>query len=244
MMESALAKWKSLPGDQRILPGLPHTGEKVAWQKLYPSDGLVLSVTSRDLERNPPVENNWRGKSWNRDYAWFTSDETASFIPAELKVGERRDVPTDLVNRLYRLHLVDNVRGETLPYPVNGIEKGRLTATVTALDADTIKLHLEGEARLSNEGVWSIAGFRDMETPTPQKRGFEPKLLGRATYDRKKQRFAAFEMLAVGMRWGATQYNGRTRDPGPAPMAVAFTLAGNSAAERVPPAYLYAYGWK
>ena len=244
MMESALDKWKSLAREQRLLPDAPAAVEKISWQALYPASGLVLSVTNRDLPRESPSSNDSKGKSWNRDYAWFTREEAAALVPEEARIGASRAIAQDLVNRLYRLHLVDSVRGETQPFPVNGIEKATLASRVTEVKGDTVKLHLEGETRLTNEGVWSIAGFRDMQSPSPQKRGYDAKLLGRATFDRAKQRFTDFEMLAVGMRWGATQYNGRANDRDPAPMAVAFTLAGSAPAERVPPAFLGAYGWK
>ncbi len=38
------------------------------------------------------------------------------------------------------------------------------------------------------------------------------KLLGSARFDRKQGRFVGFEVVAVGTRWGATQYNVRGND--------------------------------
>jgi hypothetical protein len=47
-------------------------------------------------------------------------------------------------------------------------------------------------------------------------------------------------------RWGGNAYNGRLdeRDFGPAPMGIVLKLAGDSAAERVPPLFFKSYGWK
>jgi hypothetical protein len=49
--------------------------------------------------------------------------------------------------------------------------------------------------------------------------------------------------VAVGTRWGGTQYNSRADDLDPAPMGLSFTLAGTSPAEHVPPAHVWDYGW-
>jgi hypothetical protein len=69
-------------------------------------------------------------------------------------------------------------------------------------------------------------------------------LLGTATFDLKKERFLSFELVAVGTRWGATQFNVRSDDLGPAGMGFYFTLAGDSPAERVAPAHFFqVYRW-
>jgi hypothetical protein len=89
-----------------------------------------------------------------------------------------------------------------------------------------------------------VSGSRGARTVTPQKRGYEARLLGRATYDVAKERFLTFELVAVGTRWGGTQFNVRRDDLDPAPMGVLFTLAGDSPWERVAPAFFNeVYGW-
>jgi hypothetical protein len=244
MLERALAKWEALPREQRLLADTPiGTASVQGWQRLYPADGLVLRVNSRDLPREQ-ADNSGRGQTWNLDFVWFTKAEARQFVPAEIKNGAHTELPQELVERIARLHLVDNVRGETQPFPPTAVEKAVISSKIVEVDADTVKLHLEGATKASMEGIWSIAGYRDMASPSPQKRGYETKILGKAEYDVKKERFKSFEMLAVGMRHGATQYNGRSRDPGPAPMGHAFTLAGDTPAERVPPAFFGAYGWR
>jgi hypothetical protein len=107
-----------------------------------------------------------------------------------------------------------------------------------------VTLRLEGETRAAAEGMWSVAGYRDMDNPTLQKRGFETRVLGSAEFDTERGRFVNLEMLAVGTRWGGTTYNGRSDDLAPAPIGAAFTLAGDSPAERVAPAHFSRYGWR
>jgi hypothetical protein len=93
------------------------------------------------------------------------------------------------------------------------------------------------------EGDWSIRGYRDMNRPSRQERGLEMKLLGSARFDRRKGRFVGFELVAVGTRWGGTQYNGRGNDLAPAPFGAVLSLAGESRAERVAPEHFHGYGW-
>jgi hypothetical protein len=209
----------------------------------YPEDGLVLRTTTRDLPRPeagaPPDD--WRGKAWNQDLAWFKKEEARAFVPDDPKPGARRDVPASLVRRLATLSLVDNVRGETDPYKEQHVERAELVATVGAVEGGRVTLRLEGATRCVARGRWSIDGYRDMNKPSAQERGFESRLLGSADFDLKQGRFTRFDLLAIGTRWGATQYNVRTRDLGPAPIGASFELAGAGPADRVVPAFVWDY---
>jgi hypothetical protein len=91
-------------------------------------------------------------------------------------------------------------------------------------------------------GDWSIRGFEDMNRPSGQERGLEMKLLGSARFDRKHGRFVGFEIVAVGTRWGGTQYNRRENDLAPAPFGAVLSLADASRAQRVAPAHFRGYG--
>jgi hypothetical protein len=93
-------------------------------------------------------------------------------------------------------------------------------------------------------GRWPVEGFADMNAPSEQRRSVETRLIGRAAYDVAKARFVAFEMVAAGSRSGATQYNARADDLGPAPIGFVFTLAGDDPADRVAPAFFWGYGWR
>ena len=82
-----------------------------------------------------------------------------------------------------------------------------------------------------------------LSSVTAQERGYDAALLGGAWFDRESGRFTRFELIAAGRRWGGTQYNGRGDDLGLAGMGVLLTLAEDSPADRVPPAFLQLYGW-
>jgi hypothetical protein len=244
MLQRALARWEKLSRAERLLPGDPESQSASLRraERFYPKDGLVLHVYSRDLPRETPGEG-WRGKAWNQDYAWFTKKEARQLLPPRPRVGQRQEVPAALIRRIARCHLVDNVRGQTVPFEEKHIEKARLSVAVTAADGDVLALRLQGQTRASAAGRWPVRGYRDARRPSPQKRGFEARLLGRASYDVKKERFLTFELVAIGKRWGATQFNVRGGDPGPAPLGVLFTLAADSPGCRVAPAFFRTYRW-
>ena len=225
MMKQGLAKWATLPREKRLLPKSPDPKAAENWrrkEKLYPDDGLVLRVVARDQKRE-------RWPDSNLDYAWFRKDEARDLLPAKPKKDAKHDVPRELVQRLARFHLLDNVHALNYTFfPKEAIEKARLTSTVVQVEGDLVSLSFEGETRTS--------------MVSPKKIGYEPKLLGRATYNLKEQIFVSFELLAVGMRWGLGNCNQRN-NPAPALMGIVFTLAGDSQTERLPPAFLSRYGW-
>jgi hypothetical protein len=229
MLQRALAKWGTLSRAERLLPTDPQNqvAEIQRPERFYPQDGLVLYVTSRDMPRDAqqamPATGNWRQLAWNQDYAWFTKSEAKQFLPTQPLVGKKYEVPLAIIHRIACAHLVDNVRGQTAPFEESQIQKARLTTEVTAVDGNVVTLHLEGETRSAQEG--------------PRQHGLEMRLLGKATYDVTKECFRTFEMVALGSRWGGTQYNSRRGDLDAAPIGLLFTLAGDSPCERVAPAF-------
>jgi hypothetical protein len=117
MLRRALERWDVLSREERLLPNDPagETAQIRRAEQFYPEDGLVLNVFSRDLPRGEATEaDDWTAHAWNRDMAWFTRDEARTFLPPEpTGAGQRHEVPEPIVRRLARLHLVDNVRGQT-----------------------------------------------------------------------------------------------------------------------------------
>lgn len=243
MLQAALAKWQALPPGDRLLAAKPSAdGSRNRWLERYPADGLVLRVNSRDLPRDKVTED-WRARAWNQDFAWFTRNEARQFLPSTTAPGSRQTLPDPLTHRIARCHLLDNVRGQTTEFPEESIQQAGLTSEILRNDGGLISLRLRGSAHLVQKGTWPVGGFEDMHHPSAQERGFDAKLLGMATYDLKQECFTVFELVALGSRWGGTQYNGRQDDLAPMPMGVAFTLAGDTPSQRVVPAAIWSYGW-
>jgi hypothetical protein len=229
LLEKSLAKWETLSRDERLLQTdpkkqLPNLKRP---ERFYPEDGLVLTVTSRDMPREAEQPKaarvSWRETAWNQDFAWFTKAEARQFLPPEPKVGAKQDLPAPVVNRIACAHLIDNVRGQTSPFDEDQIKKAQLTAEVTAVDGKSVSLRIEGETSTAVDG--------------PRKHSLDMRLLGTATFDLSKGKFVAFELVAVGVRAGSTQLNGRRGDMDPAPIGILFTLAGNDPCDRIAPAF-------
>jgi hypothetical protein len=243
MLRKALKNWDRLKAEGREFLGEDRLeiARLNRADRFFPEGGLVLKVNTRDLPRDPSQQGCW-SDSWNQDFAWFTQDEAKQFLAGKIGPGRTRKVPRTLVKRLARFHFLDNVRGWTPPFPARAIDDATLISRVTAVDGDVVSLRLEGRTNAVQTGVWSIRCFEDMNRPSRQERGLEMKLVGSARFDQKQGRFVGFEVVAVGTRWGGTQYNRRDDDLAPAPFGAVLSLAGASRAERVAPAHFRRYG--
>ena len=199
----------------------------------YPAGGLILEVAARDLPRDVDERpDDWRKVAWNLDYAWVTRDEARDFVPASRAVGERRALPAQVLRRLARFHLRDFVRGEPFAWPTEALREANVTAEIVSIEGAQVRLTLDGRILLDYEAQWKRP--EDGEVRRYQS-GFDATLAGEATWDEEQGAFTAFTLIAAGPRWGASQYNNREDDLGPAGMGIAFTLAGDAPSDRTPP---------
>lgn len=225
MMKQALEAWASHPPRERFMREDPGGLTVARRNAKYPEGGLVLQVISRDLPREKKL-GGWRDAAWNYDYAWFTADEARQLLAARVARGAAHEVPQALVARLARFHLLDNVRGQTIPYGPDGVEVAKLATRITRVRRGVAELELKGSSR-TEDGA----------------RGVDVQLLGTAAYDLRRKRFVRFELLAIGTRWGASRYNFRQNDTDRAPIGFLLRLAGDSPQEKVLPEHFHAYGW-
>jgi hypothetical protein len=245
MMQTALQRWSVLESEDGATNGhLP--AEAVpdyvpARPSQYPEGGLVLRLAARDLPRDVDErKDDWRKPAWNLDYAWFTADEARSLVPEARTPGANKQAPWEVVRRLARFHLRDFVRGEPSVWPEEAIRHGELAARVVRAEPDRVRLALRGAIRLQHEMRWVRP--EDGEERRSDC-GFDATLVGEATWDEALGRFTAFDLLAAGPRWGTNQYNNRADDLGPAPLGIAFTLAGSAPRDRTPPHTIYHRGY-
>lgn len=196
----------------------------------YPEGGLVLQAIVRDLPRpagQPPTDD-----KWNLDYVWIRRDEATALVPEPVEVGARREWPEQVTRRLARFHLRDYVRGEPFNWPDEAIRHAELASEIVSVDGDTVRLALSGSVHLEAEVAWVAP--EDGETKRYDN-GFVAELRGEAVWDRAREAFTAFELVAAGERWGTNQYNFRYDDLAPAPLGIAFELAGTTPSDRTAP---------
>lgn len=231
LLRGALVKWKEIKKEDRLLKEDPaETWKEIdRAEKHYPEDGLVLRVTSRDLPRENHRLNDadWRDNAWNHDYAWFRKEEVAAMIPRAIARGTEWTLPDGLVRRLCRIHLVDNVRGQTNSYREADVKEAQISAEVKNIRRGVVTIKLTGKVKMEQGD-----------------RGLEATMLGEARYNIKDEVFEKFELVVAGERWGRTRYNARENDEARAPIGYVMQIAGDSPTDKVAPAEFGNYGWR
>ena len=228
MMQAGLEKWTAVDAADRQLPDPKAFAAGHRWEWSYPSDGLVLERFARDIAGTPG------DRRWNRDHVWFTKEEAKTIVPE----GVRGPLPKALALRLACTALVDNVRGQTLPFAPQEIEDATLTTTVTKREGGVVHMRIEGSVRAIAKGPW-LLGQSDWTPRNDSPRTMRTRLLGRATFDAAAGRFTAFQLVAIGTRTGSTSNSGRGKNPKPTAIGFVFTLARPGV--RVPPTFIYFY---
>lgn len=234
MLDQALQRWQALGSPTEPIPESYAPDPRFPGLSLYPHDGLVLRVYSRDLPRavdTRPAD--WRVRAVNYDFAWFTRDEMLSLLPPRPHEGQRYAVPWPVVRRLARFHLLDNVRGETPAWKEDEVRAAAMMIEVVAVEPPLVHLRLDGTVLNVARGTWAVRPF--YEKYPDMERGYHCRLYGCLTFDQAQQRFVRFDVLAVGDRWGGTEHNVRWDDLDPAPLGIAFELSGDVPQERIPP---------
>lgn len=228
MMREGLAAWNELPEEQRRLAAGNKIRPRHRWEDSFPSGGLILSVISRDLPEQcdpaAPAE-----VKWNQDHVWFSKDEAKRWLGEDPQPGDIHQVPDDLVFRLARFHLVDNVKGQTPRFTRAGVQGSKIWTEVVSRDGTSVELKISGETvGAAAEGWWQSAN------------GVVTRLLGNATFDLEEGSFVKFEMVALGRRWGYTRFNGRRRDGESGPLGYVFRLRDPDS-YRIAPAQIASY---
>jgi hypothetical protein len=230
LMEQALEQWQ-----QRVKQSSPliipeNYDPALGYDWAYPEGGLVLKGHVRDL---PCESRECDLTKWNLDYVWFTQEEAASLIKETAEIGHCYPMPWPLVLRLARFHLLDTVRGESPRWRSKQVKRAEIFLTVEERQREQIQLRLEGIVHNEAPPNFEINPYNGKIVDMAS--GINLRLLGYLTYQKEQQAFTRFDLLATGLRWGATAYNDRFGDLGPAPIGFAFELAGPALFERTPP---------
>lgn len=86
-----------------------------------------------------------------RDYMWVYADDVRSILSDSAQHADRFSLPKNLVARLVRFHLVDNVRGEPDEWKSQDIKLANFTVKLIAEDAIAKHFQFEGEYRQETE---------------------------------------------------------------------------------------------
>ena len=80
------------------------------------------------------------------DHVWFSKDELEMWVPGIIKTGQKHELPKIIKDRLFRFHLVDNVRGQTLPFASQEIKNSQLNSEITDITDNIVRLKFSGNS--------------------------------------------------------------------------------------------------
>jgi hypothetical protein len=218
-----------------------------------PEGGLVLRVYGRFMSRDDQGQlRHARGEDFprvkgdvrfllspNTEYMWLTREEWQALVPANPVKGETRPVAAAIGERMARFHLSPRraLTSEDGIVPRTAIKQAALKLVVDDVTSDRIRLGLEGMVHWGTD-------YDEAKATTPNGPlgfGFATPIHGILEYDRTRNAFVRFDIVAPGEvwgRWGDANNNSQTVErAGRTPIGFAFELAtGDSPTNRIPPA--------
>lgn len=225
-----------------------------------PADGLILKVYYRAFMRNGGKlrylngKDLWHDEIGNKteelfdkqypgyittpqaqpDHMWLTKAEWQSLLPADPKKGEKTKIPAGIADRFVRWHLNPlSVYGETTSLEPKSVRAAELTLTVDSASASSVRLRLDGFARLGNDAPKDVA---DGKCASTNQWGYEPRVLGFIEYDRQAKKITRFDIVAFGDHFGRLGICDSATRVGVQPLGISFELVtGEAPADRIPP---------
>lgn len=253
--QAAWSTFNKLPEGER-LPGAVKVEalddvDRNALPEEPPPGGMILKIYARLLTRMPdgqvrlarPEDFTIHPKhpadlaemvEASPDHLWLKADEWRSLVPSDVRPGNCLVVPAAITRRLLLYHLMPRrVYAVGAPWEPGDVRAGRLTLTVGSSTASTLELRLDGIAHLG--------ATYDPALPVEQhKMGYEARVSGMLTYDRKREIFTRCDILVLGDVYGKLPvFDGSaaaaTR-PGRNPLGFAIELvSGVQPIDRLPP---------
>ncbi|MEX0704761.1 MAG: hypothetical protein WD069_21870 [Planctomycetales bacterium] len=247
----ALEEFRKLPEAQRKAGGLAlsalEAGDEVVPSP--PENGLVLRVHARFLARDEKGElryakrDDFRAISPaflepNTEYMWLTEDEWKALVPENPTKGQKLPVSSAISNRMARFHLNPQraLTSESSIVAQQNVKTADLALVVDEVTPDRIRMGVAGFIHWGS----TFDAAKATSPNGPLGYGYETPIHGTVEYDRKKQEFVRFDMIAPGDVWGRWgDANGNSQGverAGRAPVGFAFELVtGDSPTDRLPP---------
>ena len=239
VIQDGLDTWDQLPRSKRNLPEDFIKNIEHRWEDSYPENGLILKGTKTDLLSDPPKFSE-RGDRWNMDHIWFNKNEAKKWIPKDYIKGEKIECPKIIKDRLFRFHLVDNVRGQTLPFAPQEIKKSNLQVEIIEVDSLELKINISGSSLAIAKGPW-LLGENDWTPNHKLDHSIETKVLGSGIYNIIEEKFEDFELVIIGRWRGKTQNNGRKLGPNDGHIGIIYCITDDSYTNKIAPPFVDLY---
>ena len=213
-MDDCLAGYRANPGKKvEINAGDQTAGFAVA----PPKDAVVVGVYSRI---KPLPEHVWGlNRGIGRDWLWLYPAEMKALASAPIGSNGSVKIPADLIHRIARFHLVDDVRGTPDLWKQGEIRT--LTYSAKATDSP------DGTRRILLNAAFDLRTGSDS-------RGYKGNLEAQIEVDRNRATVTHFRGYAVGNAWGRGTYT-PFPPPGKYRLHVAFHESEEPISRIVPP---------
>ncbi len=238
-INQGLQEWENLSNLDKQLPRnfSPITSHR--WEDSYPKSGLVLKGAKADLLSDPPNPSN-RGDRWNMDHVWFSEQESHLWVPKIKNIGAIYECPKIIKDRLFRFHLVDNVRGQTLPFASEEIKTANLNVELVDINDSSLELKISGDSKAIAKGKWKL-GENIWTPPHDLDHSISTNILGKAIYDTNKNSFTQFDLVVIGNWKGKTENNGRKFGPELGTIGMQYNLAEDIPSNKIAPTFIDMY---
>ena len=261
-LQGILKKWQALPNDERM-PGavkINAAGPVAAnvTSIAPPTNALILRTYHRLLTREengslrmarrsdyPALKEpeDWLthyGERWEAqpDFMRIKEAEWQTIVRPDPHPGDSYPLLEAVADRMTRAHLILGMAyGECGICGKDAVRSRSLTLTVTDVSAEVVQLRLEGSAALGADFATADQEDRKGKREGRSVQGFEPRVLGYLTWNRKANSFTRFDIIALGdaygTPWGDHHFNYR---PGRYPVGISMEIvSGKAPADRVPP---------
>ncbi len=213
-MNRALARFRTHPPHPVVISDAEvHAPYAVA----PPPKGAVVRVFTRITPLPPGCIG--LNRSVGRDYLWIYPGEIRAMLARVMPPAQSFQLPSALILRIARFHLVDNVRGSPDMWGLKEIKQLHFDARVIRRTSQGADIFFTGRFALNHGGG---------------KRGYEGKIEGRFSLAAAGETITRFRALATGKAWGDGTYNPNA-PKGRYPLAIALVDASDPASRIVPP---------
>jgi hypothetical protein len=158
-----------------------------------------------------------------RDHLWILENEVQQIGESSHDDGRPFALPSRLVARLVRYHLIDNVRGEPDMWKGNEVKQSNFSARYLGSNSSGKTYELHGEFS---------------QTKNDNKRGSKGTLYGRFEIAKEQTKMTNFRAYAQMTAWGESRFTPGA-PIGQFPMEIAMIEANDDVSKVVPPQAMY-----
>lgn len=215
-MNRALSRWESLRKEKGYA-NAPIPSVKATHPPEVKGD-LILRINSRDLPRRPGDQSGRRISDaerqnqtawpdftqWAWNESWIGLPSAVAFVPNS---DQPQQISASAVRAIARTALVDNVRGQNPDWRDGDVKSVAITMQ-----------------RIASRGGKQIIRYTGSAQITDGNKAYAPNCYGEGIYDPASRKFDSLDLVWLGIRTGAAQFNQRERDRAPAPMGITLSL--------------------